>query len=302
MAFVPTPLDITVPLYTFLVMFAVGTSLVVADFRRIADAPRTVILASLTHLVCLPLAGLLVVQLLPLNAFVVAGVLLIAACPSGSIANLYVYLARANTALAVTLTGLSSFAALGTMPLVMLGFARFLPAEETFHVPVVPLLRALVLFLVVPILLGMWLRHLRPGFIVRHERRLRGGSLLLVLALIAQIVWQQAPQAFAVDLAQTLQASVLMAGLAILAGGLLGRLLKLPTADFWAIVIWAMVQNLALAMTIAVSVYHQPRFATFAVVYFLVQVPIATVLILACRRRLPVSVESVSRRLPTGEY
>jgi len=41
---------------------------------------------------------------LTLNAFVAAGVLLIAACPSGSIANLYVYLARANSALAVTLT------------------------------------------------------------------------------------------------------------------------------------------------------------------------------------------------------
>jgi BASS family bile acid:Na+ symporter len=283
MTFMPELLDITVPLYTFLVMFAVGTSLAVADFRCVADSPETVVLASLTHMICLPLAGMLVIQLLPLNAFVVAGVLLIAACPSGSIANLYVYQARANTALAVTLTGVSSLAALGTMPLVLLGFSRFLPASAWFHVPVLPLLRALVFFLVVPILLGMWLRHRRPEFVVRNDRWLRGGSLLLVVALITQILWQQAPQVLAADLAQTLQASVLMAGLAILAGGLLGRLLHLPVANFWTIVIWNMVQNLALAMTIAVTVYHQPRFATFAVVYFLVQVPIAAVLILACR-------------------
>ena len=285
-AFMPAFLDITVPLYTFLVMFAVGTSLTIADFCRVADAPKSVIQASLTHMIGLPLAGMLVIQLLPLNEFVVAGVLLIAACPSGSIANLYVYQARANTALAVTLTGVSSLAALGTMPLVMLGFARFLPASTWFHVPVLPLMRALVLFLVVPILLGMWLRHRRPEFVLRHDRWLRGGSLLLVVALIAQILWQQAPQVLTVDLAQTLQAGVLMAVLAILAGGLLGRLLKLPAANFWTIVIWNMVQNLALAMTIAVTVYHQPRFATFAVVYFLVQVPIAAVLILACRWRI----------------
>lgn len=279
----PALLDITVPLYTFLVMFAVGTSLTTADFRRIVDAPGTVLLASLTHMLCLPLAGMIVIHFLSLNAFVAAGVLLIAACPSGSIANLYVYLARANTALAVTLTGVSSLAAIVTMPLVMLIFARYLPAASGFRVPVAPLLGGLVCFLLVPILLGMRLRHQRPGLVIRHERWLRRGSLLLVAALVAQILWQH-QDAFARDLTQILMASVAMAGLAILAGAVAGRLLKLAHGDFWAVVIWMMVQNLALAMTIAVTVYGQPRFAAFAVAYFLVQVPIAAVLIGACRQ------------------
>lgn len=264
-------------------MFAVGTSLTAADFRRVVDAPGTIILASLTHMVCLPLAGVIVIHLLSLNTFVAAGVLLIAACPSGSIANLYVYLARANPALTVTLTGVSSLAAIVTMPLVMAGFSSMLPATAPFHAPVFPLLRSLGLFLLVPILLGMWLRHQRAELVVRHERWLRSGSLLLVAALIAQILWQN-QAAFTLDLAQILMASVAMAGLAILAGAVAGRLLKLAHGDFWAVVIWMMVQNLALAMTIAVTVYGQPRFATFAVAYFLVQVPIAAVLIGACRQ------------------
>lgn len=278
----PLFLDITIPLYTFLVMTAVGTSLTHADFLEVVSTPGTVLLASLAHMICLPLCGLLVVQLLPLNEFVVAGVLLIAACPNGSIANLYVYLAHANVALAVILTKVSCLAAIGTMPLVMIGFARFLPSSAPFHVPVAPLVRTLLLFLVLPILVGMLVRHLRPEFVARHDRFMRVGSLLLVVALIVQVLWQ-APEAFTLDLGQTLQASVAMAGLAILAGALLGRLMKLAPADFWTVTIRMMVQNIALAMTIAVTVYHQPRFASFAVAYFLIQVPIATALILACR-------------------
>ena len=277
----PASLDITIPLYTFVIMFTVGTGLALADFRQVAGTPRTVVLASLTHMICLPLAGLIVVLLLPLNEFVVTGVLLIAACPGGSIANFYVYLARANVALAVILTGISCLTAMVTMPLVMMGFARNMSVPEIFQVPVKPLLQTLGLFLVLPILLGMGLRCVRPAFVVRHDRWLRGGSLALLAALIAQVLWQ-APEAFTIDLAQTLQAAVVMAGLAIVAGVLLGRRLKLDPGDFWAVVIRMMVQNIALATTIAVSVYHQPRFASFAVAYFLTQVPIAAMLIGVC--------------------
>ena len=280
----PSILDISVPLYTFLVMFVVGTGLTSADFRRVVEAPRIVCLASLTHMLCLPLAGIIVVSVLPLNPFVTAGVLLIAACPGGSIANLYVYLARANAALSVTLTGLSCLAAIVTMPLVMIGFTRLIVTPGVFHAPVVPLVGSLLLFLVLPIVLGMLLRRRRPEFVLRHDRSLRGGSLLLVVALIVQIVWQ-APGSLALDLAETLQAGAAMAVLAILAGASLGWLLRLNPADFWAVTIRMMGQNIALALTIAVTVYHQPRFATFAVVYFLIQVPIAAGLIILCRRQ-----------------
>jgi BASS family bile acid:Na+ symporter len=219
-----------------------------------------------------------------LNEFVVAGVLLIAACPGGSIANFYVYLARAKVALVVILTGISCLAAMVTMPLVMMFFARIMTVSDTFRAPIVPLLLNLGLFLVLPIILGMVLRHLRPDFVERHDRWLRSISVVLLVALIVQILWQ-APEAFTIDLGQTLLASLTMAGLALLAGILLGWLLKLKHSDFWAVVIRMMVQNIALAMTIAVTVYHQPRFASFAVAYFLVQVPIAAALILICRWR-----------------
>jgi BASS family bile acid:Na+ symporter len=279
----PAFLDITIPLFNFLIMFTVGTGLTLTDFRCVAREPRTLILASLAQIVCLPLVGLMVVNLLVLNPFVVAGVLLIAACPGGSISNFYIYLARANVALSVVLTGISCLVAVVTMPLVMTGFEHFMSVPEAFHVPVVNLLLTLVLFLLVPILLGMLLRHFGQAFVARNDRWFRRGSMVLLTALVIQVIGQ-APRTFLLDFSEIIKASSAMAGLAILAGFLVGRAMKLEALDFWTVVVELMVQNIALAAMIAVTVFHQPRFASFAAAYFLVQVPFAAALILACTR------------------
>jgi len=54
----PTFLNISIPLYSFLIMFTVGTGLTLANFRHVAGTRRPLILASLLQTVYLPLAGL----------------------------------------------------------------------------------------------------------------------------------------------------------------------------------------------------------------------------------------------------
>lgn len=264
-------------------MFTVGSGLTTTDFRLVARAPKTVVLASLAQIVCLPLAGLVVVKLVSPNEFVASGVLLIAACPGGSISNFYVYLARANVALSVVLTGISTILAVVTMPLVLSVFERFEATPRTFDFPVTRLMLSLVLFLLLPTVLGMLLRHFRPGFVLRHDRWLRGGSMVLLAVLVVQVLWQ-ARGFLALDLADTIKSSAAMAGLAILAGFLVGRAMRLEANDFWPVVIEMMARNLALASTISLVVFQQIRFVSLAAVYFLIQVPIAAVLILICLR------------------
>jgi BASS family bile acid:Na+ symporter len=279
----PAFLDITIPLLTFLIMFTVGTDLVLTDLKRVARTPGTVVQASLAQIVCLPLVGLTVVNLLPLDDSVAVGVLLIAACPGGSISNFYIYLARANVALSVVLTGISCLLATLTMPLVLAGFERYMSGSGSFHVPFVKLLSTLILFQLLPIILGMLLRHMRPDLILRYDRWIRCGSLVLLTGMVIQVLYQ-APGGVMQDLPQIVMASALMALLAILAGFLVGRVMKLEAYDFWPLVVELMVQNIALASTIAVTVLNQARFASFAAIYFLVQVPFAAILALACLR------------------
>lgn len=274
----PAFLDITVPLFNFLIMFTVGTGLAVTDFKRLAMTPRTVVLPGIAQMVCLPLAGVVVVSLFSLNPFVVGGVLLISACPGGSISNYYTYLARANVALSVLLTGLTCLAAILTMPLVMGSFEHFMNVPETFHVPIKTLLVTLTMFLLLPILLGMLMRHCWPAFVARNGGWLRAGSMFFLAALIAQVLWHN-QESITLDLADTLKASLAMASLSIVTGLIASRCINLSAYDTWAVVIEMMVQNVALATTIAVTVFHQGRFASFFAIYFLVQVPIALAMI-----------------------
>src|SRR3954469_18068850 len=95
-------IDIAVPALVIVTMFAVGLGLTVSDFRRVARNPRLVAAASAGQLVLLPMIALVLVRSLGLSPSIKKGMLLVAACPAGSMANLYAQLAQANVALSVT--------------------------------------------------------------------------------------------------------------------------------------------------------------------------------------------------------
>src|SRR6516165_1848706 len=100
-------------------MVVVGMVLTTADFRRVARQPQTVVTAAAGQFVLLPAIGWLLVRSLRLQPAIAQGVLLVAACPGGAMANVYTYLARGNVALSVTLMAVSCLAAALATPLVL---------------------------------------------------------------------------------------------------------------------------------------------------------------------------------------
>jgi len=90
--------DAGVPVLVFFTMVVVGMELTPADFRRVTRRPGTVVAATLGQFLLVPFIGWVLVRSLDLQPAVVWGVLLVAACPSGAMANVYTSLARANVA------------------------------------------------------------------------------------------------------------------------------------------------------------------------------------------------------------
>src|SRR5438067_8624386 len=97
-----TAVDAVVPALVFFAMVVVGMELTADDFRRVARRPGTVVAATVGQFALLPLIGWLLVRCIHLQPTIARGVLLVAACPSGGMANVYTYLSRANVALSVT--------------------------------------------------------------------------------------------------------------------------------------------------------------------------------------------------------
>ncbi len=212
-----TFISIAVPALTFFLLTAVGLDLTRDDFVRVRRQWAVVCAGLVAPIVLLPPIALGLIWAFQPAPEVAAGLLLVAACPIGGISNTYSYLARASTALSVTLTGLSSLFASVTIPAIGRGLELSLGRPFELAAPIPLLLGQLVLTLGLPVALGMWIRHRRPDIAERHRpalQRLAFGGIAVVLLLV--IVAD--PQAFVGGLSTTVPLAAVFVVISALAG------------------------------------------------------------------------------------
>ena len=95
---------IGLPVALGIIMFGLGLSLTVADFKRVGKHPKAVLIALACQLLILPLVAFGLVHLFNLPPVLAVGMMLLAASPGGTTANLYSHLFRGDVALNISLT------------------------------------------------------------------------------------------------------------------------------------------------------------------------------------------------------
>ena len=277
-------LDVAIPATAILVMTVVGLDLTRADLARVATRPQVVVAGLLGPLALLPPIALFVLAAVPMPAEIGAGLLLLAVCPVGGISNAYNYLARAATALSVTLTAASCVAAVVTMPLLTQGFELALGRPLGYRAPVGPLAAQVLAMLVLPVALGMTVRARAPGFAARHERtfaRIAACGLALLLGFILVSEWDR----FVTNLAATSAASALFVLLAMAAGWGVAILSGADRRERFTLPVEFATRNCAIAAAVAITLLGDTRFAVFATTYFFTEAALVGVAIVAFRRR-----------------
>jgi bile acid:Na+ symporter, BASS family len=274
--------DAGVPVLVFFAMAVVGMELTANDFRRVVRQPGIVVAATLGQFTLLPVIGWLLVRCLDLQPAIARGVLLVAACPSGTMANVYAYMARANVALSVSLTAVSCLTAVLTTPLALAVFQAQLGESTGFPVPFGVLAGQLFVLLVLPVMIGMGIRHHWPAITQNHGRTLLGFSIAALTVLLGFIIVQEADQ-FANALADIAVAAALLTVLAFGTGWGTARVCGAGSTDRFTIGMVFVVRNVGIATAIAVTVLGRVEFAVFATAYFLAQVPILVGAVLVFR-------------------
>jgi bile acid:Na+ symporter, BASS family len=265
--------DAGVPALVFSAMAVVGMELTANDFRSVIRQPVTVLAATAGQFILLPAIGCLLVRSLRLQPAVEQGVLLVAACPSGAMANVYTYLARGNVALSVTLTAVSSLAAVLTTPAALAVLRPHGGESSGPFVPAGKLAAQLFFLLLLPVLVGMAVRHRWPEITRRHGRVLLGTSVAALAALLAIVILQEAEQ-FASTLVDLIAATGALTVLAFGAGWTTGWISAAGATDRFTLGMVFVVRNVGIATAIAVTALGRVEFAVFATAYFLVQVPL----------------------------
>lgn len=151
-------LFIVLPILTIL-MFDLGLTLEGKDFRLVMLRYKAVLAGMIGQLLLLPLIAWGVAGALSLSPLFTIGLMLIVCCPGGSSSNVFSMLAKGDVALSVSLTAVSSLITLFTVPLIMQATTAHLGEAMGVKLPVVNLLMQNVVTMLLPILLGIGVRH-----------------------------------------------------------------------------------------------------------------------------------------------
>ena len=178
------------PLALAIIMFGLGLDLTTDDFRRVARAPRAVAVALACQVVLLPVICFGLVVLLDLPALLGIGMLLLAASPGGTTANLFSHLFRGDVALNITLTAINTVLAVVTLPLIT-GFAiAWFDRQDDVSMPLVEIVKVFALILL-PVGLGMLVNRRAPAFARRMDKPVRIGSAVILAVLVLGILLDQ---------------------------------------------------------------------------------------------------------------
>ena len=173
------------PIALGIIMLGLGLSLTLADFTRVVKYPKPVLIGLVCQLLVLPFLCFLIVQGFRLEPALAVGLMLLAASPGGTTANLYSHLAHGDVALNVTLTAVNSMIAILSMPLLVnLSLLYFMSADQAIPLQFAKVLQVFAIVLL-PVGLGMLVRRYWPRFANRMEKPMKiVSALFLVLSLI----------------------------------------------------------------------------------------------------------------------
>jgi len=278
-------MDQIVRIAVIVIMTVVGLDLTPTDFRRLGERPALVSGATAAQWLFLPLVAWAVAWVLPLPAHIIAGMVLLAGCPAGAISNYYSYLARADVAFSVTLTAIGSVASVMTLPLIAgLGFRLLLAGEVQVAAPFGPIASQLVIGLLLPIAVGMTLRHRFGDFVTRHMRSIRRGSEVVLVVTIATLLIGLRETVLA-DLWATVAAAVIFTFVAAGVGAAVGVVLPANRPQAQTLLIEFACRNTAITILVGVAVLGRPELAVFGLIVFLTQMPLVLGGIAVANRR-----------------
>jgi len=276
--------NLLLPLALGVIMLGLGMGLSLDDFRRVARYPRAVVTGLILQVLILPAVAFVLALAFGLPPELAVGLMLLAASPGGATANIYSHLARGDVALNITLTAINSLLCLLTLPLILdLSLEYFLGAGQYVPPPVRKVIEV-ALIIVLPVVIGMWVRARAPRWAARVEKPLRLLSVLVLALLVAIAVAQER---------DTLVEFFAVVGLACLCFNLISMgvgyaapiALKLPRRQAIAIAMEIGIHNGTLAIFIALNVLDNARISVPAAVYSLLMFATAAVFAVLLNRR-----------------
>ena len=186
--FIPGPfllLKHTIIPFLIIIMFCMGVTLTIDDFRRVLQSPKVIAIGVFMQYAIMPFAAYTLGIAFGLSIDLIIGMVLVGSSPGGTASNVMCYLAKADVALSITLTMVSTLLAIFATPLLTL-----LYVGEQVPIPVFDMLLSILKIVIIPVALGLMLntffsrkiQPLKPYFPV-----ISMAAIIIIIAVIVAL-------------------------------------------------------------------------------------------------------------------
>lgn len=270
------------PIALAIIMLGLGLSLTMDDFRRVARSPKAVVLALMLQVLVLPVVAFGLVKAFDVDPLLAVGVMLLAASPGGTTANLFSHLFRGDVALNVTLTAINSVLAAGTLPVITNLAIDHFDADGELGLQFGKVAQVVAIVLV-PVVVGMAVRRRFMDFAVWADRPVRIFSIVvLVLVAVGALLGER--ENLADYLGQVGVVTGLFCLISLMTGYVGARALRLGERQAIAASMEIGIHNTTISLTIALSVLDSTEVAVPSAVYSILMYVLATAFGIAITR------------------
>ena len=284
-------ITIILPLALAIIMIGLGLELTPNDFKRVSKHPKAVLIALFCQLFLLVGIAYLLCKLFALPPLLAVGLMLLAASPGGSTANLFSYLFKGDLALNISLTAINSVVAAFTLPLIMnSAIYHFMNEGQQISLQFSKIMQVFAIILI-PVAIGMLIRHFAPHFTEKLNKPLRIFSVLFLVLIIAGAILKERAHIMEY-FAQVGMATAIFCICSLLVGYYVPRFFGINSAQARACAFEIGIHNSTLAMTIALTVMASSTVAMPAAVYSIFMYIFAALFGLMLNRYMPFPLEA----------
>lgn len=181
------------------IIFGVALDIKIDDFKAVLHQPKGILIGLSLQFFIFPALTFLLIWAAswsPNTSFhpsIALGMLLLAACPGGNMSNFFSHVAQGNTALSVSMSAISTAAAVLMTPLNFAFWGSLLPSTSnilsTLAISPIDMLITITILLGIPLTLGMWIAHYHHALAQRIKRPMKflsiGFFVLLIIGALA---------------------------------------------------------------------------------------------------------------------
>lgn len=240
------------------IMFGVALDLQFYDFKRTLSSPKPVLIGLISQFILLPAVTFLLVTIIQPQPSIALGLFLVAACPGGNLSNFLTYLAKGNTPLSISMSAISTVAAIFMTPFNTVLWSSMYPPTanllSSFSIGVAEIVSTIFLMLILPLVLGMLIRRFYPNVALRMIGFMKKFSITVFLIFIVIMVKNNV-HVFTEYAGEVVIIVIIHNALAILIGYMSARILHLEERDRRAIAIETGIQNSGLGLVLVFNFF-----------------------------------------------